>query len=100
MNVNRTKRPLAEIAAVRLSPLACRPPMPTETRTVVPALRSRTNTSCFPLVSPGTRLVDVEENAMKRPLREMTASSLPALPSAPPIPGLARTVVPVFRSWT
>ena len=53
--VNATYRPSAENAGWTLSLLAWAPPAPTETRRVTCLLRSRTNTSPAPLVSPATR---------------------------------------------
>ena len=66
-----TKRPSAEIAGSKLSPLPWTPPGPRLTRWVVPVWRSRTNTSSTPLVSPGTRLVASESKATKRPSAEI-----------------------------
>ena len=77
------------------------------TRSVVPAARSRTNTSTVSLRSPLTRLVSEETNATYRPSalsagRPKLLSSTP--PASPPVPcrsrlsTLTRSVVPVTRS--
>ena len=50
-----TKRPSAEMLGVVLSESPWTPVRPTLMRSVVPATRSRTNTSGTPLVSKGTR---------------------------------------------
>src|SRR5262245_10292775 len=87
------KRPSAEIGhglAGLLSPSPCVPPVLTLTSVVVPSVRSRTNTSRKPFVSPATRLVASLENTTKRPSWEIRESLLSALPSAPPEPTLTR----------
>src|SRR5207342_3490979 len=53
-----------------LSPLPCLPWDVTETRSVIPVNRSRTNTSTRPLVSAATRLVASDSNAMCLPCAE------------------------------
>src|SRR6516162_10005757 len=49
------------------------PPMPAETRVVVPAATSRTNTSATPLVSPGTRDGEADTKATRLPSDESEA---------------------------
>ena len=56
------------------------PPVPTLTRSVVPACRSRTKTSRSWFVSPGTRLVAYDAKATKRPSLEI-ANPLPPISS-------------------
>src|SRR5882672_6146779 len=53
-----------------------------------------------PFVSPATRFVDWEGNATKRPSHEIDENQLTEFPSAPDESTLARSVVPVHRSWT
>ena len=67
---NVMNRPVALIVAEVLAPLACVPPVATETRCVAgvhadvaPAQVSRTNTSVTPLVSLSTRFIAEERNA-------------------------------------
>src|SRR5581483_4016880 len=74
--LNTTTCPLAEIAAKPLPAFAWAPVDETLTRVVIPVCRSRTNTSCAPLVSPGTRLDAVESNSTYRPSAEMPAGPL------------------------
>jgi hypothetical protein len=49
------------------SPLPCTPPVLTDASVVVPAIRSRTKTSCRPLVSPGTMFGAVDVKATYLP---------------------------------
>src|SRR5437762_4951613 len=99
-----TKRPSALIEGLPLEPLPSVPALLTLTRSVVPVHRSRTNTSCHPLVSPATRLVESEVKATKRPSALIAGPSpvslLPRFPSFPALSTLTRSVVPVRRSWT
>lgn len=67
---NVMNRPVALIVAAVLAPLACAPPVATETRCVegvqpegAPAQVSRTNTSVAPFVSLSTRFMAEERNA-------------------------------------
>src|SRR3954452_7165884 len=68
------------------------------TRSVVPFRRSRTNTSEWPFVSPGTRLSLDDQKATKRPCAESVGGML--LPAAlPSNPTLTNSVEPFRRSW-
>src|SRR5439155_16786291 len=98
--LNATKRPLAEIDGTKLAPFPCAPWESTLTRLVLPAFRSRTNTSLAPFVSPPTRLLALDRNATKRPSAEIDAAKLSPLPCAPSELTLTRVVLPVFRSGT
>jgi hypothetical protein len=91
-----TKRPSALIAGSRLSPLPWTLPLETLTRVVVPAWRSRTNTSNAPLVSPPTRSVAFEAKAMNRPSPLIAGRPPPVLPSegTPALVMLTTSVVP------
>src|SRR5439155_233563 len=98
-----TKRPSALIEGLPLEPLPSVPALLTLTRSVVPVHRSRTNTSCHPLVSPGTRWVAREEKATKRPsalIAGLLRVSPPLFASFPALSTFTRSVVPVRRSWT
>src|SRR5438552_10226937 len=109
-----TKRPSAETTGLKLRPLPCAPEELTLTRCVFavhPATdtpfvrqRSRTKTSVWSFVSPGTRLVASLEKATKRPSAETAGAKNPAKLSsfacAPVEDTLTRFVVPVIRSWT
>ena len=66
---------LERMPELGLGPSPWLPSPATLTRSVVPACRSRTNTSRTPLVSPATRLVAVEVNTTKRP-----SALIPGLP--------------------
>src|SRR5438445_6238564 len=98
--LNATKRPSAEIAGTQLAPFPCAPWEATLTRLVLPALRSRTNTSLAPFVSPPTRLLALDRNATKRPSAEIGAAKLSPLACAPWELTLTRVVLPVLRSRT
>src|SRR2546428_31025 len=98
--LNATKRPLAEIDGTKLAPFPCAPCEPTLTRVVLPALRSRTNTSLTPFVSPPTSLAALDKKATKRPSAEIEGPSLSPLPCAPWESTLTRVVFPVLRSRT
>jgi hypothetical protein len=89
-----TTRPSAESEGRMLNPSLCAPPRPTLTRRVVPAPTSRTNTSGWPLVSPGTRLVASDEKATKRPSAETAGSPPDPLACTPPGPTFTRSVLP------
>ena len=62
-DVNTTKAPVAEIRGEKLASLPSPPSFLRLIRRVVPSLRSRTNTSSTPFVSPDTRFVAPETNA-------------------------------------
>src|SRR5438552_3772355 len=98
--VNATNRPSAEIDGGKLVPLPCAPCEATLTRLVLPAFRSRTNTSLAPFVSPPTRLLALDRNATKRPSAEIGAAKLSPLACAPWELTLTRVVLPVLRSRT
>src|SRR3989338_4733053 len=99
-DANTTYRPSALSRGMKLPSLASSPPAPTLTRTVVFAPRSRTKTSCVPLVSPATKLLANELNTTDRPSAEIPIGRrLSPLPCAPPLDTLTRVVVPVCRSW-
>src|SRR4051812_19447776 len=70
---NATDRPSAEILAAPPPLLPWAPLEDTLIRLIVPAVRSRTNASIAPLVSPVTRLVAVELKATNRPSAETDA---------------------------
>ena len=67
---------------------------------VVETGRSWTNTSYAPFASPATRLLAVPWNTTKRPSAERAAPELEPFPWFPSEATLARSVVPVCRSWT
>src|SRR5207244_384210 len=83
-----TRRPSAERTGLKLRPLPCAPEELTLTRCVFavhPATdtpfvrqRSRTKTSVWSFVSPGTRLVASLEKATKRPSAETAGAKNPA----------------------
>src|SRR2546428_83045 len=98
--LNATKRPLAEIDGTKLAPFSCAPWESTLTRLVLPALRSRTNTSLAPFVSPPTRLVAIELKATKRPSAEIEGTTLSPFSCAPWESTLTRLVLPALRSRT
>src|SRR2546422_463512 len=98
--VNATNRPSAEIDGGKLVSLPCVPCEATLTRLVLPALRSRANTSLAPFVSPPTRLLALDRNATNRPSAEIGAAKLSPLACAPWELTLTRLVLPVFRSRT
>src|SRR6266508_2882130 len=79
---------------VQLLSFGCAPPVPTETRCVVPATRSRTNTSVAPFVSSGTRFEAHEVNATALPLAEIDGARLRLSGCAPPGATDTRVVVP------
>jgi len=79
---------------------ACRPEVATLASLVVARVRSRTKTSGFPFASPGTRLLDQEVNATKRPSAEIAGDPLSPPPCTHGVPKLARVVVPAPRSRT
>ncbi len=73
----------------------------TLTRVVLPRFRSRTKKSAIPLWSFGTRFVEREKKATKRPLSEIAGNQmLPSFASAPVELTLTRVVLPRFRSRT
>ena len=95
-----TKRPSALIAGNPLVSLPSSPALETLTRSVVPACRSRTNTSKCPVVSPGTRLVAADMKAMKRPSALIAGLKLSPSPWALALETLTRSVLPAWRSRT
>src|SRR3954454_9801946 len=62
-------------------------------------MRSRTNTSRLPLVSPATRLVASELNATNRPSAERDGSSLMLLGRTPSGPTLTSSVATPAQAW-
>jgi hypothetical protein len=76
------------------------------TRVIAPVATSLRKTSCWPFVSPATRLVALLEKATKRPSAEIAALSvkpkppLVSLASAPPASVLTRARAPVPRFLT
>src|SRR5947208_4873223 len=108
-----TKRPSAESVGLKLRPLPCAPEELTLTRCVFAVhaatdtpfvrQRSRTKTSVWSFVSPGTRLVASLENATTRPSAEMAGAKPEKLSSfacAPVEATLARSVTPAPRART
>ncbi len=83
-----------------LKPLPSTPPGPMLTRVVCPFKRSRTKTSSWMFVSPGTRFVANEENAMNRPSALIEGEKAPKFASAPSFVTLTRLVMPVVMSRT
>lgn len=87
---NATKRPSAVMSGLLavnprtpgswLLPLACCSSPLMLTRSVVPAVRSRTKTSTFPLVSAETRLVAPDMKTTSRPFRLTVGLELGASP--------------------
>src|SRR5215204_529711 len=69
-----------------------------DTSWVVPAARSRMNTSWKPLVSPGTRFEAEESKATYRPSRDSAGSALRLLAGTPPAPTETNWVVLVLRT--
>jgi hypothetical protein len=63
-DTNATYRPSALISAAMLSPFPCAPSLATLTRSVTASVRSKTNTSRRPLVSPEIRFVAAESKAL------------------------------------
>src|SRR5947208_3247239 len=98
--VNATNRPSAEIDGGKLVSLPCVPCEATLTRLVLPALRSRTNPSPAPFLSPATSLLAHDRNATNRPSAEIDAAKLSPLACAPWESTLTRWVLPVLRSRT
>src|SRR3954454_14732241 len=95
---NATNRPSADSEGVLLLFLACAPVAARLARTVVPAARSRTNTSVRPLVSPGTRLAACDRKATRRPSAEIEGEKL-GPEARPPLDGtLIRLVLPARTS--
>src|SRR6185295_11147542 len=102
-----TKRPLWESAGTIPSsstpePRICSSSAElTLTRVVWPRLRSRTKKSARPLWSFGTRFVEREKKATKRPLSEIAGNQvLPSFASSPAELTPTRVVLPRFRSRT
>ena len=86
-DVKSTDRPSAAIVASWPPRLTSLPAFETLARTVAPVVRSRTNTSVRPFVSPGTRSVAFELNATWRPSAESEGPQLPPSAGPPPGPG-------------
>src|SRR5829696_6938911 len=76
----------------------CAPDAEVFTRLVVPASRSRTNTSGEPLVSPGTRLSACDQKVTKRPLPLTEGLRLTSLAGAPDDDALTSTIRPFLRA--
>jgi len=102
-----TQRPSAEIDGRTLSPIPCLPSLVTLTRVVVPASRSRTNTSRARLVSvdlpsmPGfSRLVAADSKATILPSPLMTGRAHSPLACTSLGPTSTRIVSWVWRSVT
>jgi len=72
---NSTRRPSALTCAAPLWPFSSPPSVRRLTRVVVPATRSRTNTSSTPFVSPGTTLAERDVNTTTEPSLEMPGES-------------------------
>src|SRR3954469_5229840 len=72
----------------------CLPLVRTVARTVVRAVRSRTNTSLATLVSPGTRFEALEMKATRLPSPEMAVRSQDRSGSPPSVATVTRSVVP------
>jgi hypothetical protein len=81
-------------------PSPCVPSSASDTREVVPATRSRTKTSSFPLVSPGTRFAAKLSNATYRPVLPTAGAPEKSSPCVPSPATDTRSVVPVARSLT
>ena len=71
---NATKRPSTEMAGNSEMPSIAAPPDSALMRSVVPVMRSYTNTSRKPFVSPATRLLARLSKAMYRPSPEIEGS--------------------------
>ena len=100
---NTTYRPSALMDGFTLARSACSPALPTLTRCVVPATRSRTKTSVVPLVSPATRLDASDSKATNWPSPLIAGPCpllLPAFPTDPSLATLTSSVVPAVRSRT
>jgi len=63
------------MAARKLFPLPWYSALLTDTRLVMPPLRSRTKTSTLSFVSPGTRFDAAEEKTTYLPVREIAGAS-------------------------
>jgi len=98
--VNDTHVPSPLIAGLADAPLPSVPELLTLTRVVTPDCRSRRKTSLTPLVSPATRLVATDSNTTYRPSELMAGQPQSPSASAPAVLTLARTVSPVWQSWT
>jgi hypothetical protein len=68
---------------LQLQPFASVPSLATETRSVVCATRSCTNTSVIPLASLGTRFEAWEQNATNRPSLDSAGKKLLSFPGVP-----------------
>ncbi len=84
---NATYLPSALIDGRVLHASACSPPDETDTRSVTPVCRSRTNTSCSPLVSPGTRFEAIDMKATYLPSALVEGLTLWLFPSAGEVEG-------------
>ena len=81
------------MAGLSLMPLPCTSSESTLTRVVVPAVRSRRNTSLTPFESPVTKFVASEWNATYCPSPLMAAPSLDSFPSVSLESTLTRVVI-------
>jgi hypothetical protein len=92
--MNTTKRPSPLMSVTKLGSKSgvCSSVLLTLTRSVVPAWRSRTNTSYSSLVSPTMRFEGLESKATNRPFALIASSRLLPFPSTPELPTLTRSV--------
>ena len=100
----RAQRPLALRSSPKdgqhLLKLGRAPPESRSTWRVVPDTRSRTKTSRWPFVSPGTRLGAVESKSTRRPSRLMAMTWLVPAACCSCEDTLTRRVLPVARLRT
>jgi hypothetical protein len=96
--VKATKRPSAETAGSKEPSLPLAPVAPAArlTSVVVPATKSRTNTSVFVSVSSGCRFEALEWKATKRPSAETAGKPEKSFPLAPAAPAARLTSAVVF----
>jgi len=95
--VNATIEPSLEISGpgpLKLSPFPCTPDESTLTRRVTPRLRSRTNTSWNPFVSPATKFVATLVKTTKRPSGRANPPKLSAFPCLADEERLTSSVIP------
>src|SRR5690606_19817925 len=97
---NPTNQPSPEIDAVCDGLVPWVSSLLTETSSVVPSRRSRTNTSPAPLRSSGTRLDADDRKATNRPSAEIEGPSDSEVAWTPPAPTEIRSVVTAWRSRT
>lgn len=100
--MNKTNRPLSEIFGQRVSPFALAPctPVARPTIGVLPDAMFRTQTSNVLSVSLGSRLVELDENAIALPSWATEGSNESPLPFGPcrTLARLTRMVASFFRS--